>query len=157
MKQCGADTCKIELFVKTLRDTNDFNSAFVLSKAPRESIKFVNFTFKIMDSNKHYLQAAIFTFGREDLIPDMFFSLVKDINKKSPDIIFVFKYYLERHIEIDGDHHRHLVLQMTSNLCGAEEYKWMEATEVTIESLKMRIALWDGAYNQIIHRKENNL
>jgi hypothetical protein len=151
MKQCGADTSKIEFFVKTLHNTNNFKLAFASSKAQIEAIKFVEFTFNIIDSNKDYLQAAIFTFGREDLIPGMFFSLVKDIDKKFPDIISIFKYYLERHIEVDGDHHSHLALQMTSNLCGADEHKWIEATKATIESLKMRIALWDGAYRQIMH------
>jgi hypothetical protein len=152
MHQCGANTSKIETFIEILKKTGDFNSAFKSSQTPSESKEFVDFTFKIIGSNKAYLQAAIFTFGREDLIPGMFLSIVNDVHKNFPDSISIFKYYLERHIEVDGDHHSHLALQMTSNLCGADERFWEEALQATIESLKKRIELWDGAYRQIMDR-----
>lgn len=152
MKQCGADTSQIEKFIAVLKKTGDFNSAFTASETPKEAHDFVDFTFKIIGSNKAYLQSAIFTFGREDLIPGMFVSIVNDIHKNFPDSISIFKYYLERHIEVDGDHHSHLALQMTSNLCGTDEQFWKEAEQATIESLQKRIDLWDGAYRQIINR-----
>lgn len=153
MKQCGADTSQMETFITVLKNTGDFNAAFTASETPQEARNFVDFTFKVIDSNKDYLQAAIFTFGREDLIPGMFISIVNDINKTFPDSISVFKYYLERHIEVDGDHHSHLALQMTSNLCGTNEQLWKEAELATIQSLQKRIDLWDGAYAQIIKRR----
>jgi hypothetical protein len=152
MKQCGADTSKIEVFTDVLKDSGDFNSAYLSSGTPPEAKNFVDFTFKIIDSGKDYLQSAIFTFGREDLIPGMFLSIVNDIQKNFPDSISIFKYYLERHIEVDGDHHSHLALQMTSNLCGADEQLWKEAERSIIESLQKRIDLWDGAYRQIMDR-----
>jgi len=152
MQQCGADTSQIEKFITVLKKTGDFNSAFTTSETPKEACDFVDFTFKIIGSNKDYLQSAIFTFGREDLIPGMFHSIVNDIHKNFPDSISIFKYYLERHIEVDGDHHSHLALQMTSNLCGTNEQRWKEVEQATIESLQKRIDLWDGAYRQIINR-----
>ena len=154
MKQCGADTLQIENFIEVLKNTGDFKSAYTTSNTPEEARKFVDYTFKIIDSKKAYLQAAIFTFGREDLIPGMFISLVNDIHKNFPEDISIFKYYLERHIEVDGDHHSHLALQMTSNLCGTDDQFWDEAEKATIESLKKRIELWDGAYTQIMNSKE---
>jgi hypothetical protein len=153
MQQCGADTSKIKTFIEILKNTNDFNSAFTASQTPKEAQDFVDFTFKIIGSKKEYLQAGIFTFGREDLIPGMFLSLVNDIDKNIPNSISIFKYYLERHIEIDGGHHSHLALQMTSNLCGLNDQYWEEAEQATIESLQKRIDLWDGAYNQIMKNK----
>lgn len=152
MQQCGADTSKIEKFITVLKNTGDFNAAFTASETPKEASDFVEFTFKIIGSNKDYLQSAIFTFGREDLIPGMFHSIVNDIHRNFPNSISIFKYYLERHIEVDGDHHSHLALQMTSNLCGTNQQFWKEAEQATIESLKKRIVLWDGAYRQIINR-----
>ncbi len=154
MKQCGADTLQIENFIEVLKNTGDFKAAYTTSNTPEEARKFVDYTFKIIDSKKAYLQAAIFTFGREDLIPGMFISLVNDIHKNFPEDISIFKYYLERHIEVDGDHHSHLALQMTSNLCGTNDQFWDEAEKATIESLKKRIELWDGAYTQIMKSKE---
>ena len=65
----------------------------------------------------------------------------------------IFRYYLERHIELDGDEHSHLALQMTSNLCGTNELLWQEAEQAVIESLQKRINLWDGVYEQIVSQK----
>ena len=153
MQQCGADTSKIQTFTEILKNTSDFNSAYTASQTPKEAKEFVDFTFKIIGSNKDYLQAAIFTFGPEDLIPGMFISMVNDIHKNFPDNISIFKYYLERHVEVDGDHHSQLALQMTSNLCGTDQQYWEEALQATVESLKKRINLWDGAYKQIRNKK----
>ncbi len=149
MKQCGADTNQIETFLSVLKDTGSLHQALESSNTPQAARDFIHFTFKIINSNKDYLQAAIFTFGREDLIPAMFMSIVEDIHKQFPDSIAVFKYYLERHIEVDGDHHSHLALKMISNLCGNDDLKWKEVEQAAIESLKMRIALWDGVYNDL--------
>lgn len=149
MEQCGADITNIEKFISVLKATNNFTEAFEKSKTPKEAASFVDFTFQIINSQKSYLQSAVFTFGREDLIPGMFISIVKDIDKNFPDSISIFKYYLERHIEVDGDHHSHLALQMTSNLCGNNQLFWAEAEEATITALQKRIELWNGAYREI--------
>ena len=152
MAQCGADTTPIHTFTNVLRNSKDFEAAFVAAGTYQEAAAFVNFTFQIIDSAQWHLQSAIFTFGREDLIPSMFYSIAKDIDRRFPDSISKFKYYLERHIEVDGDHHSHLALQMTANLCGTNEAYWMEAEKATITSLQKRIKLWDGVYNQITNR-----
>lgn len=157
MKQCGAETSSIELFTKTLQTTGDFNLSFALSKTPREAKDFVDFTFRIIDSKKAHLQSAIFTFGREDLIPGMFISIINEIDKNFPDTISIFKYYIERHIEVDGDHHSELALQMTATLCGDNEQLWKEAEEAIIQSLKQRIELWNGVYEALTKETVTNL
>ena len=153
MTQSGADVTQIEKFISALQSNGDLNVAFKISEAPEATQNFVNFTFDIINSNKDYLQAATFTFGREDLIPNMFHSIVSDISKTFPEEVSIFKYYLERHIEVDGDHHSNLALQMTSNLCGDDETIWKEAEHATIQSLQKRIDLWDAVYDQIESRK----
>ncbi|GAB3691029.1 DUF3050 domain-containing protein [Spirosoma flavus] len=157
MRQCGADTNPIDTFLGVLQRTGDFNQAFEIAKVPQAAREFVEFTFDTIRSNKDYLQSAIFTFGREDLIPGMFFSIVSDINKNFPDSISIFKYYLERHIEVDGDHHSHLALQMTANLCGDNDEYWEEAEQATIASLQKRIDLWNGVYKELLAEKAENL
>jgi len=149
MQQCGANTTQIGKFVDTLKATGDFEKAYADSDTPAEARSFVDYTFKIINSGEAHLQASTFTFGREDLIPNMFLTIVNDLNKKFPDQISLFKYYLDRHIEVDGDHHSHLALAMTSELCGDSESKWKAAKAATIESLQKRIELWDGAYHKI--------
>ncbi|MDZ4758432.1 MAG: DUF3050 domain-containing protein [Bacteroidota bacterium] len=152
MNQCGADTRQIEMFIEEMKLTGNFEKAFNISKAPQQAQEFVDFTFKIISRKKDYLQSAIFTFGREDLIPGMFISIINEIHKNFPNEISIFKYYIERHIEVDGDHHSHLALQMTANLCGNNERFWIEAEKAVVQSLKKRIGLWDGVYKQLIER-----
>lgn len=149
MEQCGADTTEIGRFINVLRETENLESAFNAAGTPEKAREFVRFTFETIDTRKEYLQAAIFTFGREDLIPGMFMSIIDDIHRHFPDSISIFKYYLERHIEVDGDHHSHLALQMTAKLCGNNEMFWQEAEKTTVASLERRVALWDGVYEEV--------
>jgi hypothetical protein len=150
MKQSGTDTSQIEAYILALKETGDFVLAFNRAATPVSAREFVDFTFAVISSGKDYLQSAIFTFGREDLIPGMFISMVNDMDKNFPGNISLFKYYLERHIEVDGGHHSHLALQMTANLCGNNEQYWQEAGHAVIESLQKRITLWDAVYRQIM-------
>jgi len=112
-------------------------------------------TFEVIATNQPHILAAVFTFGREDLIPGMFISMVKEISQQFPDKVGILLYYLERHIEVDGDHHSHLAYQMTAELCGNDDIKWQEATEAVEAALRARIALWDGilaAISQLLHK-----
>jgi hypothetical protein len=74
--------------------------------------------------------------------------LVKSFLNKSN-----FKYYLERHIEIDGDHHSHLALKMIKNLCAESELRWQQAEEAVIETLQKRTELWDAVLAEIMASK----
>jgi len=149
MNQAGADANNIQLFIHSLQNNDDFGNAFNNAGTPASAQDFVNFTFGIINTNEAFLQAAIFTFGREDLIPGMFISMVKEIAAEFPDDVSKFLYYLERHIEVDGGHHSHLALEMTSQLCGNDDALWTKAEEATIKSLKRRLALWDGVLSEI--------
>jgi hypothetical protein len=152
MKQCGAETEQMTLFIESLKTNGDLDLAFNTAAVKPKAKEFVTYTFETINSNKAYIQSAVFTFGREDLIPNMFISIVNDIHQNFPNSISDFKYYLERHIEVDGDHHSHLALEMTANLCGNDEQKWLEAEKATIESLQKRINLWDGVLEEIMER-----
>ncbi|MCX6318713.1 MAG: DUF3050 domain-containing protein [Bacteroidetes bacterium] len=54
---------------------------------------------------------------------------------------------IERHIEVDDDHHSHLALQMVAGLCGDDEAKWNEAAKAAQQALAMRVLLWDSIGN----------
>ena len=125
-----------------------------------ERIKeFTQFTFSIINTKKSHSIGAAFTFGREDIIPDMFIKILDEIDPKA--IHFnKLKYYLERHIEIDGDLHGPLALQMMDELCGKDIKKWDEAMNVAKECIKYRIKLWDTIVESIDQKNiisQNNL
>lgn len=149
MDQCGADTSVVLRFIQTLRETGSLQEAYQAAGVPAAAREFVDFTFGIISSKQSHLQSAAFTFGREDLIPGMFISIVGDLNAKFPGQLSLMKYYLERHIEVDGDHHSHLALEMTAELCADHAAYWEAAEAVTVASLKQRIHLWDAVYQQI--------
>lgn len=149
MEQCGADTAEIKSFIAALQAGQTLDQAYAIAGTPQEARAFVNFTFEIIHSQKSHLQAGAFTFGREDLIPNMFHSIVNDLNEKFPEQISLFKYYLDRHIEVDGDQHSHLALDMTTELCGQNDAYWQEVKHCSKASLNQRISLWDGVYKEI--------
>ena len=134
MKECGANTSEIEKFVISV-------SGVKLPKINKAVDSFLATTFDVLNSGEAHKIAAAFTFGREDLIPDMFTAIVNDLSKKHK--LDKFVYYLERHIELDGGEHGPLALELISNLCGEDKQKWEEVEETAIACLVARKELWD--------------
>lgn len=150
MEDVGADTSSIRKFEELIRSGMPVREALKASDAPKAAHNFTSFTFDIIETAKPHVTAAVFTFGREDLIPDMFQVLVNDLHKKFPEKLKTFKYYLDRHIEIDGDEHGELSLQMTANLCGNDPLKIEEAAEASKMCLQKRQMLWSGVEENLM-------
>lgn len=148
MEQSGCNLDTVNAFIKNIRKKIPLTESISFASIPTEAGEFIHNTFSVVNANIPHIQAAVFTFGREDLIPGMFVSFVNELNKQTDNKISILKYYLERHIEVDGEHHSHLAYQMTEELCGADLKKWEEATVAVKNALYQRIKLWDF----ILHR-----
>ncbi len=144
MSELGASAHRLNNF---LGDNNsDFDSALVKWCTPAEK-DFVSFNIALATSGKIHEVAAAFFFGREKLIPDMFTSILSDLSinldQNNQNTFPSLRFYLQRHIEIDGGEHSHLAEQCLASLCENDEMKWIEAKDAGVKSLQLRIALWD--------------
>jgi hypothetical protein len=150
MEQVGAKTNLIHNFVTQLQKGRSVQEAAQQLKIKAAVQDFINFTFAIIGSNQPHLIASAFTFGREDLIPDMFLEIIKNEEAADQKISYSkLTYYLKRHIELDGDEHGPLSLQMIQELCGNDVKKWEEVLTVALQALEYRIKLWDSVVQQL--------
>ena len=81
MIEIGASTKEITDFTNKLEKNINLDDCILKSQIPNFAKDFMIHTFNIIKSNKNHVIAAAFTFGREDLIPDIFIEMVKSINK----------------------------------------------------------------------------
>lgn len=149
MEQCGADTVPILQLIANAQNGASIAGCLTTAGVPAASAEFCRHTFDVVAVGGVHVQAAVFTFGREDLIPGMFITFVNELNRQEGNTVSILKYYLERHIDVDGDHHSHLGYAMTAELCGNDDQKWQEATEAVKAALHSRIGLWNAILQQV--------
>ena len=151
MRHMGSDTHKIEVFLSKIDQKSSVEEALDLAEVPEAVKNFVKVTFKTIYSNDAHKVAAAFTFGREDLIPDMFIEIIHQTHEQ--ESFKDFLYYLNRHVELDGDSHGPLSLDMIVELCGDDQQKWSEVLVTAKEALEVRISLWDYIADNISKHK----
>lgn len=142
MREAGADTTAIEKLIDLLRGGTTVQEALVQAGVPQASIDFAGTTWDIIENQPVHCQAAAFAFGREDLIPDMFQQVVA-VNERSQRL-GLFVDYLERHIEVDGEQHTPMAMQMVTDLCGDDDAKWAACADTINTALAARARLWDS-------------
>lgn len=155
MKACGASTQEVALFLEHVQTTKNIFVSIKQSNLHPNVKAFLDFTFRVIEEGKAHKIAAAFTFGREDLIPNMFTEILRNIQQNFPEIdLSKLIYYFERHIELDADEHGPMAMQMIAELCGDSEQKWKEVELVSIEALEKRIGLWNAIEEQIVLKQE---
>jgi hypothetical protein len=149
MLEVGADARAIEQWVEVAGD-HGFAFTADTCTAPTASLEFMRKTFGFIDSGEPHIIASAFCFGREDVIPRMFSKLASQLNLTQTDCP-KFHYYLDRHIQLDGDEHGPAAIELVESLCNHDPVKIHEAEQAAIQALKARIKLWDDVAYIIQH------
>jgi hypothetical protein len=147
MQQARADTTPIRDLLSAIAHGSFSPNTL---EAPAAARTFVASTFRTIHSGNLAAMAAAFTFGREDVIPDIFRNLVRDLNANHPGELSKFAWYLDRHIEVDGEDHGPLSIRMVADLCANDETLWQQATQSAAQAIEARLALWDGILAEIL-------
>lgn len=151
MNEVGASTQKIDAFITLVKQRVPVLQALKEVEVSNAVYDFVAYTFEIIERGNVHEIAAAFTFGREDVIPEMFLEIVKGTKKQNQDKAYSkLLYYLERHIELDGDEHGPLSLKMIEELCGDDEQKWEDVLMVSEKAIEKRIGLWSGIQQELV-------
>ena len=143
MEEIQADTDPICDFLRGLIESEDIEKHIKNHNIDHSIKSFLNFSFQTIEGWKAHEIAAAFTFGREEIIPNMFFEIIEQTEKSNNLSLNKINYYLQRHIDLDGEEHGPLAHKMIIHLCENDQKKWEEVIEVSKNSLKERIQLWD--------------
>ncbi|MDQ3203020.1 MAG: DUF3050 domain-containing protein, partial [Pseudomonadota bacterium] len=87
--------------------------------------------------------AAAFLHGRESVIPQMFQRILDDWGiglEQAP----TFRYYLQRHIEVDSEDHGPAAERLLAGLVGGDPQREKDVYASALAAVESRLALWDG-------------
>lgn len=121
MDQAGANTIPMRSFLEYLGTSDMPTVEDIVAKAkecgaPPAAVKHIRGTLDLAMNGKACEVAGVLAFGREDIIPKMFIQLLPNVHAQTS----IFRYYLERHIELDGEDHGPLAIRLVEIMCNDE-------------------------------------
>jgi hypothetical protein len=153
MREVGVNTSQIEYLVDLVRSNIAVDIALRMVKAPESVQKFVLTTIECARTGSVFEVLGSFLYGREDAIPQMFKSLLANWSisqEKTP----IFVYYLQRHIELDGDSHGPAASRLVSDLAQGNRDRLQQIRRAGILAIEHRLALWDALQSELVQRQE---
>lgn len=142
MREVGASTRAIERFVSLQREGVGYASALQQAQASDAARMFVCHTLDVALNAQAHSVAAAFLHGRESVIPSMFQRILDErgiTGEQAP----TFRYYLQRHIEVDSEDHGPAAEALLARLTGQDPQRQQQVYEAAIGAVQSRIALWD--------------
>ncbi|MFO1021100.1 MAG: DUF3050 domain-containing protein [Planctomycetales bacterium] len=151
MVRFHAETTRIDRFIDALRHGQTVPAALDAAHVPADVRGFVEQTFSLLESGNLCAIASAFTFGREDLLPDVFQKIVDELDRQTGGTLDDFQFYLRRHIELDGGEHGPMAARLITSLCGDDPARWEQAADAAHAALQSRLNLWNGIHAAIRH------
>jgi DUF3050 family protein len=155
MRDIGASTRQFEKFRSLVFVGVPVEVALAQIGVPRHVQAFVAHTMALANSGSTEEVLAAFFYGREDIIPEMFRRLLDTLYgaAHNTDRQRYFIYYIDRHIELDGDSHgpkgRELLEDLVANSPEAHE----RALRAACRSIAARIGLWNGTLSALLRNR----
>lgn len=143
MKEIGASTEQIENFIQRIRSGISVEAGLKAVDADPVVRRFVTSTINAASKGNVHQVLGSFFFGRENVIPSMFRSLLAQWQMDEKDAP-MFVYYLNRHIELDGDSHGPAAWKIINELAGGDPVAIGQIKSAADEAINARLALWDG-------------
>ena len=122
---------------------------------PAPSSRFLRTTQELIASGEVHALAAAFAYGRELLVPDLFRGLLDRLTVLELPCP-TLRWYLERHIVLDGDSHGPLAETMVLTLAGNDPAAHQTVQSVRRQVLADRSAFWDAIELQLRERFQIN-
>jgi len=143
MREVGACTARIERFVALQKEGVNYDTALDSVNAGEAATRFVRDTLDIAINAPAHSVAAAFLHGRESVIPQMFQRILDDWGITAHQAP-TFRYYLQRHIEVDSEDHGPAAESLLARLVDGDEQREHEVYAAAIAAVDSRIALWDA-------------
>lgn len=143
MREVGASTAAIERFVSLQQEGVSYDVALRSVEVDPAAARFVRHTLHTALHAPGHSVAAAFLHGRESVIAQMFQRILDDWGigiEQAP----TFRYYLERHIEVDSEDHGPAAERLLARLVDSDPQRQADAYASAIAAVESRIALWDG-------------
>jgi hypothetical protein len=151
MADIGASTRQFEKFRSLVFVGAPVDAALARIGAPPHVQAFVAHTMTLANSSSTEEVLAAFFYGREDIIPEMLRRLLDTLYgaKQNDDRLRNFIYYIDRHIELDGDSHGPMGRELLEGLIANSPHRGERARRAACRSIKARIALWNGTLSKL--------
>jgi hypothetical protein len=143
MREVGASTANIERFIELQQEGVHVDTALDSVNADRAAVRFVRDTLETALNAPAHSVAAAFLHGRESVIPLMFQSILDDWGITAHQAP-TFRYYLQRHIEVDSEDHGPAAESLLARLVDGDAQREHEVYAAAIAAVESRIALWDA-------------
>lgn len=147
MEELGTDTGPFTRLMSRLETTTADLYSAIASVSPIAA-DFCSHTFKVARTGDPCEVAAAFAYGRETTIPMMF----RNFRTQMPYSVVSGKSYLQvylaRHIQVDGDTHGPIALELIDHLCDTPE-KCARAENAAIAAILARERFWTSIYRKL--------
>lgn len=156
MREVGASTSQFENFLRILGSGSDLNKAFAKAGVAGFVREFTSHTLETALHATPLEVMASFLYGRENVIPGMFTNLLEGWGL-NPGQAPTFVYYLQRHIELDGDSHGPAAEAILESAIDGDPRRRRLAMDAARQSIRARVRFWDGVLESLVRRPKNNV